>query len=122
VKRILVVDDDPLMGEIVAKALGDYEVLIVYSGDEALAVAAADQSIDLVITDYLMPSMMGDELLGRLREWYPSLKSLVMTGHGDVLRREDADWWLAQPSLAKPFTISALRDSVSQLIGSPSHQ
>lgn len=121
-KRILVVDDDALMADLVAKALAEYEVLLAYSGDEALALATPGTKIDLVITDYLMPSMMGDELLGRLRERYPDLKTLVITGHGAVLQRELADWWETQPHLAKPFTISELRDSVFQLIGSPSRQ
>jgi DNA-binding NtrC family response regulator len=75
--------------------------------------------LDLLITDYLMPAMMGDELLGRMRERRPSLKALVISGHGGLLEREMPDWWRAQPHLEKPFSIFALRDLVARLIGPP---
>jgi FixJ family two-component response regulator len=64
-----------------------------------------------------MPSMLGDELIARLRERRPNLKALVITGHGTVLAGELPEWWKTQPHLAKPFTLTALREAVVRLIG-----
>ena len=119
VKHILVVDDDALMLSMIGRALHDYEVTLARDGDEALRLTAPGMRLDLLITDYLMPAMMGDELLGRMRERRPSLKALVISGHGGLLEREMPDWWRAQPHLEKPFAISALRDLVVRLIGPP---
>src|SRR5262249_7357102 len=117
VKRILVVDDDVLMADLIARALSDCEVLIAHTAKEALALAQPGIHIDLLITDYLMPSMLGDELLGRLRQRRPHLRALVVTGYVDILNRERPTWWATQPHLPKPFTVAALRESVFGLIG-----
>ena len=115
--NILVVDDDALTLALIAKALPEYEVALARDGAEALFAADREGALDLVITDYLMPEMTGDELLGRLRERRPGLKALVVTGHGEILAREVPDWWRAEAHLAKPFTLAALRDAVARLIG-----
>jgi CheY-like chemotaxis protein len=118
-KRILVVDDDSLMLTLIARALPDFELIVARDGDEALAIAGRAAPFDLVITDYLMPSMTGDELVGRLREQRPNMKSLVVTGHAPILETEDPDWWNAQAHLSKPFRVDALREAVIGLIGLP---
>lgn len=64
----------------------------------------------------MMPTLCGDELIGRLRNAWPDLKVLVLTGHGDILDREAAAWWRSEVRLAKPFHIQALRDTVAALL------
>lgn len=118
-QHILVVDDDALMLSLIAKALPDYRVTLARDASEALHLADHHVSLDLIITDYLMPEMTGDELLGRLRERRPALKALVVSGHGAILEREVPDWWRAEAHLDKPFTLAALRDAVERLIGQP---
>jgi CheY-like chemotaxis protein len=115
VKRILLVDDDSSVLHILTRALTAYELTVAHDGPEALALADG-QPIDLLITDYLMPVMTGDELIARLREQQPNLKFLVITGHGDLLDRESPDWWRDVAHLAKPFRIQALRDAVETLL------
>src|SRR5882672_5473153 len=104
-QHILVVDDDALMLSLIAKALPDYRLTLARDGSEALHAADRQVALDLIITDYLMPEMTGDELLGRLRERRPSLKALVVSGHGEVLERELPDWWHGEAHLGKPFTL-----------------
>jgi CheY-like chemotaxis protein len=116
-KQILIVDDDVSVLSMAARALSDYEVFVARDGVEALAMARYLGRCDLLITDYMMSSMCGDELIGRLREHHPTLKVLMVTGHADILEREAPEWWATQPHLAKPFHIHALRDAVNQLIG-----
>jgi CheY-like chemotaxis protein len=118
VKHILVVDDDALVLELIARALPEYRVTAAHDGDTALALAAHVGRIDLVITDYLMPSMTGDELIGRLRELRPDMKSLIVTGHGEILSRDDPGWWSSQAHITKPFEVAALREAVARLTDS----
>jgi len=118
VKHILIVDDDALMLSLMSRALPDFRLTVARDGDEALAIAS-QLPVDLLITDYLMPSMTGDELIGRLRERRPNLKVLIVTGHGQVLAKENPDWWHSEAHLDKPFAIDALREAVIRLIGLP---
>jgi len=118
-KRILVVDDDRHVQSIVAAALRGYTVESAFSGDEALARVGADVGYDLVITDYLMPDMLGDELIGRLRERRPDVRVLVLTGHHESFEAERPEWWTGVPHLAKPFTVDAIRSAVADIIGQP---
>src|SRR5689334_9812654 len=100
--HILVVDDDALMLSLMAKALAGYHVTVARGGTEALHAAGRQSVLDLIVTDYLMPEMTGDELLGRLRESRPNLKALIVTGHGAILEREVPEWWRAVAHLDKP--------------------
>lgn len=118
-KHILVVDDDALMLSVIQRALPQFRVTLAQDGETALALASQIGNIDLLITDYLMPSMTGDELLGRLRETRPGLKALLVTGHGEILSRELAGWWETEAHLSKPFRIDELREAVNRLIGPP---
>lgn len=115
VKRILIVDDDTSVLQMLTRALTSYDLTVARDGQEALAVAHG-RPLDLLITDYLMPEMTGDELIARMRAQRPDLKALVITGHGDVLDRESPDWWREVAHLAKPFRIQALRDAVENLL------
>ena len=114
-KSILLVDDDVSVLQMLTRALTSYDLTVAHDGQEALAVANG-RPLDLLITDYLMPEMTGDELIARMRELRPDLKALVITGHGDVLDRESPDWWHEVAHLAKPFRIQALRDAVETLL------
>jgi CheY-like chemotaxis protein len=118
-KHILVVDDDGAVLRVLVKALAGYQLTVARDGHEALAAIGRTAAIDLVITDYLMPGMMGDELIGRLKEIRPDLKALVITAHGDILDHEQQAWWAESRRLTKPFGLETLLAVVSDLIGEP---
>lgn len=118
VKKILVVDDDSSVLQMLTRALTAYDLMVARDGAEALLLAGLQPNLDLLITDYLMPEMTGDELIARMREQRPHLKALVITGHSDLLDREAPDWWRTEAHLAKPFRIQALRDAVESLLDS----
>jgi two-component system, cell cycle sensor histidine kinase and response regulator CckA len=113
--KILLVDDDASVLNMLSRALTSYELMTARDGAEALAVANG-KPLDLLITDYLMPVMTGDELIERMRAARPDLKCLVITGFGDVLEREGRGWWQDVAHLAKPFRIQALRETVATLL------
>jgi CheY-like chemotaxis protein len=116
-KHILLVDDDRSMLKLFERALSEYHLTIARDGFEAMAAAESLIHIDLLITDYFMPEMFGDELIARARERQPGLQVLVVTGHGEALNREAPPWWQSELHLDKPFQVEALRERVSALIG-----
>jgi DNA-binding NtrC family response regulator len=120
VQNILIVDDDSSVLALVSRTLRAYRLSIARDPDEALHIVRHIGSLDLLVTDYLMPSMTGDELIGRLREQWPALNVLIITGHAALLEAENPPWWANSAHLAKPFEIDKLRAVVSELIGRPS--
>ena len=118
-KQILIVDDDTSVLSLVATALADYSLSSAYCGADALTAAVRTGPLDLLITDFMMPSMQGDELIGRLRQAQPDLKVLVLTGHTGILDTANLPWWNAERHLTKPFGIVELRSVVTELIGPP---
>jgi len=118
-KNILIVDDDRAVLEVLGRALTGYRVWLAFDSGEALRIAAGVTTLDLLITDFMMPEVMGDELSGRLKAARPSLKVLFLTGHSDLLDREHPPWWTNEPHLAKPIELSKLQAVVAELIGPP---
>jgi len=82
-ERILVVDDEQTIREILSKYITQlgYEVVTAEDGMHALEKLAA-LPFDLVLTDLKMPKMDGRELLKRLAEAYPDIPKIVLTGLG----------------------------------------
>ncbi len=102
--RVLVVDDEPLIVDILREFL-TYEghtVLCAHQGDAALKIISAE-SIDVLITDLKMPGMTGVELIRRAKEEDPDLECVVMTGFGTVETAIEAMKHGAFDYLLKPF-------------------
>lgn len=118
-KTILVVDDDSAVLDVLGRALAGYRVWLARDPDEGLQIAASLATVDLLITDFMMPSMTGDELVGWLRAERPHLKVLIITGHSDLLDRENPPWWVNEAHLPKPVELTRLRAIVEELIGPP---
>lgn len=116
-KRILLVDDDRSVLQFLGRVLSGYQVTFARDGFEALAATESLDRLDLLITDYFMPEMFGDELIARARERRPNLPVIVMTGHGPVFDRDAPLWWQSNAHLDKPIQVDALRERVSMLIG-----
>jgi CheY-like chemotaxis protein len=105
--RILHVDDDPLMRDVVELALGfnsEFVVMSCAGGEEALAAVPGWQP-DLIILDVLMPEMDGPALLARLRENPATAKIPVIfiTGRAPAVERERLMAVGAVAVIAKPF-------------------
>lgn len=81
-KHILIVDDEEAVGYVFERflAIKGYRVSVATSGEQALAAYQADTP-DLVITDYKMPGMNGDELLRRLRALDPGLPAVMISAN-----------------------------------------
>ena len=116
-KHLLVVEDDSSVLTAFMSALTEFRLSVARDPHEALMLADRIEQLDLVITDYLMPSMTGEELIGRIRERHPQVKALIVTGHGDILDQEAPDWWAREAHLTKPFDVSTLKEAIGRLIG-----
>ena len=119
IKHVLVVDDDTSMLAVLERTLADYRVSTARDAPEAMAILSARERVDLLITDYLMPGMTGEELTHHARATRVGLKILVITGHAHAVEHAEPEWWDSEAHLIKPFRILALREAVDALIGPP---
>ncbi|MBF0296846.1 MAG: GAF domain-containing protein [Magnetococcales bacterium] len=83
-RRILVVEDEPILAEVMAKHLRQFGCQPVVAGDagEALRLLRADpDGFDLVITDLMLADSTGDRLLAELRQFAPDLPVALTSGY-----------------------------------------
>jgi DNA-binding NtrC family response regulator len=108
-QSILVVDDDPVMREMIIDLLGDrgFEVASADSAEAALE-QAAERNFDCVLTDLQMPGMDGMELLGHLRDQHPETPVVLMTSFGTIENAVKAMRLGAQDFVTKPFEADQL--------------
>jgi signal transduction histidine kinase len=83
---ILLVDDEPVILEILEPFLADcgHEVITATNGVEAMSRLQEHHDVRLVLSDIRMPEMDGLALLETIRLKYPSVPVVLVTGHGDV--------------------------------------
>jgi two-component system cell cycle sensor histidine kinase/response regulator CckA len=115
--RILVVDDEEPIRRFVNRVLSDagYETIVAADGVEAVVAAQKQGSIDLLVTDLMMPEMSGDELARRLRQNDRDLKVLYLTGFSDQLFKEKVILWQGEAFLEKPCSVKGLKEAVALL-------
>ena len=115
--RILVVDDEPRMGEAIALALGRAGHDCETHGSGAAALAALERrSADVVVSDWRMPEMDGLELLRRIRERNPRLPVILLTAYGSVPSAVAAMREGAFDYITKPFDNDELRAIVDRAL------
>lgn len=80
-KRILLVDDEENFLSAMQRSLHqDYEICVASSAQSALSMLAQDSDYALVIADLWMPGMSGCDLLAEVRQRYPSIVRMMLTG------------------------------------------
>ena len=118
---VLLVEDEPSvlnMGTRMLQTLG-YAVLPAASPDEALRLAEEHGgTIQLLLTDVMMPGMNGRELADILKTRLPHIKQIFMSGYtANVLEAHDGDPALAGLLLSKPFSIAQLAAKIKDVLG-----
>ena len=117
--RILVVDDDVMLLDWAVEHLSDlgYSVAAAASGDQALEVLQQDDSIDLLLTDVVMPgALAGRELAERALEMRPNLKVLFTSGYFEGALVNKGALQVDVQFIAKPYRLTALADKVSEVL------
>jgi CheY-like chemotaxis protein len=115
---ILVAEDEPAVRALVEHVLSaaGYRVITAVDGREALELAADLSSLDLLLTDVMMPRLNGPDLADQLRERWPEQPILFMSGFtADVLGQRRVH----SPEiglLLKPFTPSELVERVGEVL------
>ena len=125
---IVCVDDDEMIlislkQELIAHFNGRYRYESALNAEEALDLIdelVADKIyIILVITDWLMPGMNGDEFLMKVHEKYPEIQTLVITGYADILAVSKARQRINLSGvITKPWNSDELIQRIETVIGS----
>jgi CheY-like chemotaxis protein len=112
-KKILVVDDEPLVCEAISMMLSfdGHEVTTAGTGKEALTKFAQNR-FDLVTTDYVMPEMNGVELARALKRLVPGQPVILITAHGEMLKTSEASLAGVDQIVGKPFQFAELREAI----------
>jgi two-component system cell cycle sensor histidine kinase/response regulator CckA len=116
---VLVVDDEEPVRKFVERVLREagYKTATAGGGAEAIDIAKKMASLDILVTDVMMPEMTGDELARRLRQTEQrGLKVLYLTGFSDRLFKEKVTLWEGEAFLDKPCGVQGLLQAVSQLL------
>lgn len=115
---VLLVDDEPFVTNAIIRALEDepYLFVAVHSGQAAIQ-ALAERRTDVIVADECMPGMSGNELLARVKELYPSVIRIMLTGQTNVQTAMKAihDGWVYQ-YLQKPCNPADLAASLYNAI------
>ncbi|NLZ18066.1 MAG: response regulator [Desulfobulbaceae bacterium] len=107
--RVLLIDDETEFVDTLAErlALRGYDPRVAYSGQSALQAVRTDKP-DVVVLDMLMPGMPGEETLRRLKDIFPDLPVIVLSGHGVVGDTCPMAVEQAFACMTKPLALKAL--------------
>ena len=119
-EKILIVDDEPALRELTREILtiAGYKVLVAGDGESALAILA-NEPIDLMISDIIMPKMTGYELAKIISEKHPQTRIQLASGYSSEQALKEDQEVLHSNILRKPFRSSQLLQTVAELLGSP---
>jgi hypothetical protein len=116
-RRVVVVDDEPAVRSLVRRMLEPAGYIVEEVADPAQACAVAETTtLDLLVSDFQMPGMTGDEVARRFRAAQPDLKVLFITGYSDDLFEGQPQLWEGQAFLEKPFSRQELLEATSLLL------
>jgi hypothetical protein len=119
---VLVVEDEASIREATRRVLAGhgYRVLTAACGEEALAIAAREpEPLDVLLTDVMMPNMLGTEVADRLRGMQPGLRVLFMSGYAQGLLSAQGATQPRMELLEKPFTHPDLLAKVREVLAAP---
>lgn len=110
--RLLIVEDEEGIRTLMRRVLQDYEVVEVGDAEGALDLMVAG-SVDLVITDIALPQMDGCALVARIRDRWPDVPVIAISGYvGD----RDVEEFAFDGFLHKPIDLQQLRSTVASLL------
>jgi PAS domain S-box-containing protein len=116
-QRVLVIDDEPMVRNVLAKLLADtHNVTVAASGADGLALLAT-MRFDVIICDVMMPGMNGREVYRRIAEAHPGMEKRMVFISGGAFAPELERFLEATPNpkLAKPFRLDDVLKVVEQV-------
>jgi signal transduction histidine kinase/ActR/RegA family two-component response regulator len=118
-RRVLVVEDEPQVRAIAARALGNagFEVLQAANGATALELVKSDErGFDVIVTDVVMPELNGLELARAVRKLEPKVGWVFMSGFPEAMQGAGPDEFADAAFLSKPFAPHALVEAVRERV------
>lgn len=114
--RVVVVDDEPLVGRSIRRALRGHEVQVFSNGQEAIERLCSGEPFDLVLCDLMMPEVSGMEVFGKVSAHCPDLASrfVFMTGGAFTERAREFLKETSVTCLEKPFELNQIRELVRE--------
>jgi CheY-like chemotaxis protein len=114
--RILVVDDDPSVAEVLAESIraGGDEALVALDAVEALHVLESIP-LDGIFLDVVMPDLGGLAALARIKARHPGLPVVILSGHADEGLAQEALALGAAEVIRKPAALARLSDTLHRL-------
>jgi len=115
-RRILVVDDEPFVCDAVKMMLAfdGHSVETAGCGKDALAMFEKDK-FDLVITDFAMPAMKGDELALAIKARDPHQPVVMITAYAEMLQTSGKSLPGVDFMISKPFLLENLREAIAHV-------
>jgi len=116
-ETILVVDDEPALVQLARTVLvaKGYNVLMASGGAAALQVLKSN-SVDLLLSDIIMPGMNGYQLAAHVKQNYPHVKIQLMSGYSDVGDDSEIDDELKKQQLRKPVDATVMLQRIRSLM------
>ena len=115
ITRIMVVDDEPLVCKSLKRLLGKAGYDVEAFTDSRIAVEELNNKhFDIIITDLMMDNIDGLQLLAIVREKYPDIKVVIITGYIEKLTAEEASEKGAFAFVSKPFRIDDLKQIIKK--------
>ena len=116
-RRILVVDDEPFVCDAVKMMLAfdGHQVETANSAEAALAMFEKGK-YDLVIADYAMPSMKGDELALAIKARAPGQPVVLITAYAELLKTSNTPLRGVDFLIGKPFLMENLREAIAKTV------
>ncbi len=116
--KLLLVDDEKGFLDTITKRLKkrELEVKAVYSGEDALVELKKNSAIEVVVLDVKMPGMDGIETLVEIKQRFPLMEVIMLTGHATVETEIDGKKLGAFDYLMKPCDIDVLISKVKEAI------
>jgi two-component system, cell cycle sensor histidine kinase and response regulator CckA len=117
-ETILLVEDDEAVRDLTETVLTSYgyKVIVTQDPEHAQSIAETGIEIQLVLTDVVMPSMSGRELVRKLMAKYPRLRVLYMSGYTDNVISSGGVLEAGLAFLQKPFTPAVLAQKVREVL------
>lgn len=117
-ETLLIVEDEEGVLELAARILSHagYRVLTAADGAEALRICQQESSLDLLLTDVIMPQMSAKELVSRVLEVIPEIQVLYMSGHMDELIAPQGVFDSRHHFIPKPFSAAELTRKVRDVL------
>ncbi|MCP3101745.1 hybrid sensor histidine kinase/response regulator [Myxococcus sp. K15C18031901] len=114
-KRLLVVDDEPRVLDLLKRLLRGHELVTAANGLEALEQLRADHRFDLILCDLMMPELTGMDVYHAVRETWPGLHERIVFLSGGAFTHETKRFLAEVPNrvVTKPFEANHLRELVT---------